>query len=309
MNWRMKGAIQKVLGVVPAGDQLHFRLQRHLGALRHLAKELEAKIEDWRLMAGHLRDAKLPLAGTRFVEMGTGWYPTFPMCLHLGGAARVDTIDLNRYLRKDLTLEAAALLDSRVPLIAEESGRPEVDVRAAYRELMGALRRGATIEEATGGVVRYRAPGDASATGLPDGTVDVVFSNSVLEHVPGEIIDRCLDEARRILRPGGVVFHSVNCGDHYAYVDRSINQLNYLRYSDHEWEKWNNRFLYQNRLRSNDFIDMARKAGFAIELDTSRPHPTRLAQLAEIEVHPRFGRYNEAQLAITSIDFIGRKPA
>jgi SAM-dependent methyltransferase len=277
--------------------------------LRHLAEELEAKIEDWRLMAGHLRDAKMPLTGTRFVEMGTGWYPTFPMCLYLSGAARVDTIDLNRYLRQDLTLEAAALVDRRLTLIAEESGRPEADVRAAYRELMSALRRGATIEEATGGVVRYRAPGDASATGLPDGTVDVVFSNSVLEHVPGAIIDRCLDEARRILRPSGVVFHSVNCGDHYAYVDRSINQLNYLRYSDHEWEKWNNRFLYQNRLRSNDFIDMARKAGFAIELDTSRPHPTRLAQLAEIEVHPRFAHYSEAQLAITSIDFIGRKPA
>ena len=309
MNWRMKGAIQKVLGVVPARDQLHFRLQRHLGALRHLAKELEAKIEDWTLMAGHLRDAKMPISGTRFVEMGTGWYPTFPLCLYLGGAARVDTIDLNRYLRKDLTLEAATLLESRVPAIAEQAGRPEADVRAAYKELIGALRRGATVEEATGGVVRYRAPGDAAATGLPNGSVDVVFSNSVLEHVRGDVIDRCFDEAMRILRPGGVIFHSVNCGDHYAYVDRSINQLNYLRYSDDEWEKWNNRFLYQNRLRSNDFVVMAKRAGFAIELDTSRPHPTRLAQLAEIKVHPRFASYSEPQLAITSIDFIGRKPS
>ncbi|MNC98583.1 hypothetical protein D3C83_165940 [compost metagenome] len=52
---------------------------------------------------------------------------------------------------------------------------------------------------------------------------------------------------------------------------------------------------------------MAREAGFTIALDTSRPHPTRLAQLAEIRVHPRFARYDEAQLAITSIDFIARK--
>ena len=308
MNWRMKGAIQKVLGMVPAGDELHYQLQRRFGGLRDLTRELDAKLEDWRLMAGHLADHGIPIQGTRFVEMGTGWYPTFPFSLYLGGAARVDTIDLNRYLRPELTVQMAAFLGRKVELIAEMAKRPVADVRTAHDDLMKALRDGATPESATGGVVRYRAPGDAAATGLPRESVDVVFSNSVLEHVPGEVIARCLEESKRILRPGGVVFHSVNCGDHYAYVDSRINQLNYLRYSDDEWSRWNNRFLYQNRLRAIDFVDMAKDAGYAIELDTSRPHPTRLAQLAEIRVHPRFSRYSEAQLAITSIDFIGRRP-
>jgi SAM-dependent methyltransferase len=308
MNWRMKGAIQKVLGFVPKGDELHYQLQRRFGGLRDLSHELDAKLEDWRLMAGHLADAGMPIQGTRFVEMGTGWYPTFPFCLYLGGAARVDTIDLNRYLRPDLTREMAKFLGRKLDVIAEMSKRSVDDVRAAHERLTVALASGASPEDATGGVVRYRAPGDAAATGLPRESVDVVFSNSVLEHVPGDIIARCFEEALRILRPRGVVFHSVNCGDHYAYVDKRINQLNYLRYSDDEWGRWNNRFLYQNRLRAIDFIDMAKDAGYAIELDTSRPHPTRLAQLAEIRVHPRFARYSEAQLAITSIDFIGRRP-
>ncbi len=308
MNWRMKGAIQKVLGLVPAGDELHYQLQRRFGGLRDLSHELEAKVEDWRLMAGHLADAGIPIQGTRFVEMGTGWYPTFPFSLYLGGAARVDTIDLNRYLRPDLTRDMVRFLGGKLDTIAELSKRPIADVRAAHDALSSALAGGASPEDATGGVVRYRAPGDAAATGLPDASVDVVFSNSVLEHVPGDVIAKCFAEAKRILRPGGVVFHSVNCGDHYAYVDKRINQLNYLRYSDDEWARWNNRFLYQNRLRAIDFVDLARDAGYAIELDTSRPHPTRLAQLAEIRVHPRFARYSEAQLAITSIDFIGRRP-
>lgn len=308
MNWRMKGAIQKVLGVVPAGDELHYQLQRRFGGLRDLSHELEAKVEDWRLMAGHLASAGIPIQGTRFVEMGTGWYPTFPFSLYLGGAARVDTIDLNRYLRPDLTRDMVRFLGGKLETIAELSKRPIADVRAAHDALASALAGGATPEDATGDVVRYRAPGDAAATGLPPGSVDVVFSNSVLEHVPGEIIAKCFAEAKRILRPGGVVFHSVNCGDHYAYVDKRITQLNYLRYSDDEWARWNNRFLYQNRLRAIDFVDLARDAGYAIELDTSRPHPTRLEQLAQIRVHPRFARYSEAQLAITSIDFIGRRP-
>ena len=182
-------------------------------------------------------------------------------------------------------------------------------MRDAHRELVAAVRRGASLEDATGGVVSYHAPSDASDTKLPDASLDAVFSNSVLEHVPGPIIERCFTEARRILRPGGIVFHSVNCGDHYAYVDRSISQLHYLRYSDAAWKRWNNEFLYQNRLRAIDFTTMAKDAGFTIELDTSRPHPTRLAELAKIEVHPDFGRYSREQLAITSIDFIGRKPS
>lgn len=308
MNWRLKGAIQKVLGVVPGGDELHFQLQRRAGGLRDPARELWLKIEDWTLMVGHLRDAGMPVRGTRFLEMGTGWYPTFPFCLYLGGAAQVHTVDLNRYLRRDLTVEAATRIERKVPTIAELSGRSIEDVFAAQQALVRAVRAGASLEEATGGVIRYRAPGDASATGLPDASLDVVFSNSVLEHVPVPVIVRCLEEARRVLRPGGVAFHSVNCGDHYAYVDRRINQLNYLRYSDEEWAFWDNRFLYQNRLRAVDFVAMARAAGFTIELDTSRPHPTRLAQLAAIPVHEKFAGYSEAELAITSVDFIGRNP-
>jgi len=86
-------------------------------------------------------------------------------------------------------------------------------------------------------------------------------------------------------------------------------QLNYLQFSDADWMKWNNRFLYQNRLRAIDFVDMARAEGFVIEIDTSRPHPLRLQQLDTIKVHPQFARYSREQLAITSIDFIGRNPS
>ena len=139
MNWRMKGAIQKVLGLVPAGDELHYQLQRRFGGLRDLSHELEAKVEDWRLMAGHLADAGIPIQGTRFVEMGTGWYPTFPFSLYLGGAARVDTIDLNRYLRPDLTRDMVRFLGGKLDTIAELSKRPIADVRAAHDALSSAL--------------------------------------------------------------------------------------------------------------------------------------------------------------------------
>ncbi|HSK01162.1 MAG TPA: class I SAM-dependent methyltransferase [Kofleriaceae bacterium] len=308
MHWRVKGGIQKVLGHVPFGERLHYELQKRAGGLRAFDRELGAKIEDWRLMVGHLRSVGVPALGTRFLEMGTGWYPTFPFCLFLGGAKSVITVDLNRYLKPELMLRMVEALARFLPVIAGATGRTEDEIATAHRALEAAVRRGATLEEATGGVVAYHAPSDASATGLVAASLDAVFSNSVLEHVPGPVIERCFAEARRILRPGGVIFHSVNCGDHYAYADRKISQLNYLQFSDDEWQIWNNAFLYQNRLRAIDFVDMARAAGFSIEVDTSRPHPLRLQQLEDVKVHPQFARYSRDQLAITSIDFIGRNP-
>ena len=44
-----------------------------------------------------------------------------------------------------------------------------------------------------------------------------------------------------------------------------------------------------------------------IEVDTSNASSERLAQLDALSVDPAFSRYTREQLAITSIDFIGRK--
>jgi len=307
MDWRIKGAIQKVLGFVPGGARVHYLLQKRGGGLTDFGRECDIKVDDWRLMMGHLRASGIALKGATLLEMGTGWYPTFPFCLYLAGAARIYTVDLNPHLKPEMTAALADRLQAHAPLIAKESGRTDAEVDLAQLALVSALREGASIEAATKGVVQYQAPADASKTGLADASVDVVFSNSVLEHVPAMVIEACFAEAKRILKPGGIIFHSVNCGDHYAYVDKGIDQLHYLQYSDSQWRKWNNDFLYQNRLRAVDFTDMAKAAGFAIEIDTSRAKPERLAVIDAMPIDAKFGGYTREQLAITSIDFVGRK--
>lgn len=308
MNWRIKGSIQRLLGHVPGGERLHFRLQRLGGGLSDFSRECDGKIEDWGLMMGHLQAAGVRVAGASVLEMGTGWYPTFPVCLFLAGAARVVTMDLNTHLDAGLTRALVGRLAGREGHLARLAGVPERDVAARRAALAGALGAGASLEAATGGAITYRAPADAAATGLPAASLDLVFSNNVLEHVPGPVVEACLAEALRILRPGAVAFHSVNCGDHYAYIDPSITQLNYLQYSEAGWRRWNNRFLYQNRLRAVDFVQMALRAGFQIELDTSRAKPELLERLDTMRVHPEFSRYPREQLAVTSVDLIARKP-
>jgi SAM-dependent methyltransferase len=203
----------------------------------------------------------------------------------------------------------AERLGHHLPLITQLADCDPAQLVARHAELLETLATGGSLAEATRGAITYRAPCDAAATELADASFDCVFSNSVLEHIPRNVIAACFAESRRLVKPGGIVFHSVNCGDHYAYFDRSIDQLHYLQYSEAAWAKWNNAFLYQNRLRAIDLTGMAKRAGFMIEIDTSRPHPDRLRQLDAIRIDPHFARYSRDQLAITSIDFVGRKPA
>ncbi len=312
MHWRLKGLAQKALGVLPGGQALHYRLQRRLGGLRDFRREFDSKVEDWTIMARHLRDAGLSLPGARCFELGTGWYPTFPLACTMAGAARVDTFDLNPHLKGDLVRACVLALGDHVEAIAEAAGVEPAQVaqrHAALCEALQCMDDPRDLGTLSAGVIRYHAPADATRTALADGSVDVAFSNSVLEHVPADALAPLYREAMRVLRPGGLMFHSVNCGDHYAYVDRGVHQLNYLRYGDRAWSLWNNAFLYQNRLRVDAFLDTARDAGFDLVLDTSNTRPERLAQLQAMPVHPRFAHVPPERLCITTVDFIGRKPS
>ena len=309
MHWRIKGIVQKILGIHPGGAALHCRLQQRFGGLSDFSGELATKVDDWTIMARHLRAAGKPIDGARFFEIGTGWYPTFPLACFLAGAARVTTCDLSRHMQPHLLRRCVAELADFLEVISEASGTAIAGVRQRHQRVQALLAEGPDLEAATSGAIRYLAPADATRSGLADGEVDVVFSNSVLEHVPPDVITAMYRESRRILAPGGVMFHSVNCGDHYAYVDSRVGALNYLRYSERAWKFWNNAFLYQNRLRAHDFVDAAAAAGFEIILDTSTPRPQRLQELARIRIHPQFSHVPAEKLCITSVDFIAQTAA
>lgn len=308
MYWKLKAQIQRMLSVAPAGNWLHYQLQRRFGGLRNFNREFDIKVDDWKLMLLRLHEQGVSITGKRLFEIGSGWYPTFPLACYLGGAAKVTTVDLNRHMKPELLQACAQRLGNSTSAISEATGIDEASVKARHSHLIDSLRDSSDLAKATQGVVDYRAPMDATKVDLGPGQIDCIFSNSVLEHVPPMVIDAMYVEAMRILGEDGIMFHSVNCGDHYAYVDRSIHQLHYLRYSDAEWARWNNAFLYQNRMRAHEFVERAQSAGFTIELNTARASNTRLAQLASTPVHDQFSGIPAEKLCITSVDFIARKP-
>ena len=304
MNWRIKGVVQGLLSRVPGGGIVNNHLQTTLGNLRDFEANVDAKvIADWLVQMEHMHELGVHPQGLDYLEVGTGWYPTLPICYSLAGARSCRTYDVTRHLTSKMTFRMLRRIEIHLPAIAEASFRPLGEVQAAYSSLCNTN----TVEKLlhTAGI-EYFAPHDAADSGLPDSSVDVVFSNSVLEHVPADAILRIMRETRRILRKGGLAIHSANCGDHYAYFDRGITPINYLTYPERQWSKWNNRLLYQNRLRPSDFLDLAEQSGLRIVLDKSKPNPKLLSVLPTLEIAPEFRRYPPEQLASTSIGFVAQ---
>lgn len=305
MNWRIKGLIQNTLSAVPGGVYVNTKLQRLVGNLRNFEANIDKKVVgDWLVLLSHMRELKIDPAGMDYLEVGTGWYPTLPICYSLVGARSCRTYDVQRHMSEALTFRMLARLEAHLPEIAAAGNRELSEVQASY----ATLRRCRTLGELLdSGRIEYVAPGDASKTGLPARSVNVVFSNSVLEHVPAETIKAIMKESFRVLCPGGLAIHSANCGDHYAYFDRGITQINYLSFSEEDWKRWNNSLLFQNRLRPQDFLAMAEDAGLSIRLAKHEPNPKLLAALAGMKIAAEFKKYSPEQLAATSIDFVAQR--
>ena len=307
MNWRVKGIVQKALSTTPGGTQINDILQRTVGGLQDVEATVDSKVvDDWIVLARQLRELNVSITDAVLVEVGTGWFPVLPLCFALAGARTCHTFDVSRHLNTRLTSRAIARLKVHLPRIADTAGASLREVQERYDHLSGSAEIPGALARAG---VRYHAPADAARTGLGNRMIDAVFSNSVFEHVPGEAIAAILRETARILKPDGVSLHSVNCGDHYAYFDRSITPINYLKFSDRQWRLWNNRLLYQNRLRPSDFLRFAEDAGLQVVHSQFTAKERLLELLPTLGVAEQFRQYDPEQLCATSIDFAGRPRA
>lgn len=301
-RWQVKALTQSALSRMPGGSVLNTVLQRAAGGRRDLDAHIDSKVvDDWQVHARLLRQHGLQLTDLELVEIGTGWLPVLPLCFALAGARRCHSFDLRQLLERHSLAATVARLEHHLPLIAALADQPLEHVRERHRRLTDAWPTDALLAHA--GFV-YHAPADATTTGLPAASVDVVFSNSVLEHVAPAVIDALMREAARIVRPGGIVSHSINCGDHYAYFDRSITPLNYLKYSAEKWRRWNNELLYQNRLRPCDFIASTEAGGLRVLARHWHPRPQLLEQLPESAIAADFRHYGREDLCATSVDII-----
>jgi hypothetical protein len=282
--------------------------QATLGGRRDLAHFVHTRVEgDWFVWLDVLARLDFDLGDRTVLEVGTGWLPVLPLCAALSGVRRVVTVDIERKLQLTSIPRLVAELERWLPLLADRSRQALTDVTRRHdRLLRAAADGGEAVLQASG--IDYHAPADARRLRLGDGSMDLICSNSVLEHVRPEILQGLMHASARMLAPGGRVLHSVNCADHYAYADRRIGPLHYLRYSDWRWRLWNPPMQYQNRLRAPAFVAAARTAGLEVDLEERTVREELVAALPGMPLDPAFRDLSPEDLCATSVTFSARKP-
>ncbi|HEY2587514.1 MAG TPA: class I SAM-dependent methyltransferase [Tepidisphaeraceae bacterium] len=308
IHWKLKAHTLAVLSRVPAGRRVYHRLQR-LGRTTNLAVD-ESLRRSFEVIA-LARDAGMdPAAGGTWLEVGTGWRPFLPFILYLLGAERVITLDVNPWLTARYAFETFVALEGQLDRLAAEMGTSAGAVRIRYHTARCRATRLPELLRVCN--IEYRCPGDAGATGLADGSVDVVCSSNVLEHIPPSELDRIHRESLRILRDGGLVVHRFNPADHFSHFDSRITSANFLRYSARQWRWYGGTGLaYHNRLRCCEHEQLFRQAGFAIDVSRVRMDQKALEAIASgtLRVHPDFAGFLAEELAADYMWIVGAKAA
>ena len=110
--------------------------------------------------------------------------------------------------------------------------------------------------------IYYIAPYDATKIHLSDKSIDACISTNTLEHIPKFEIILIFSELYEKLKDEGIVSLIIDYSDHYAHTDNNISLLNFLKYSQHQWKRYNHKIHFQNRLRHYEYIAIFEKIGF-----------------------------------------------
>ncbi len=292
VGWKTKAFVQGALSHLPAGKNWNQAIQRHI--TKSLVLDQAKFRTKLGFARGHWRNlarAKNRRESPEVLELGTGRFPIVPLYMFLCGAARVVSLDIIGLLRDDTVRDTLLMYRSHLAEGHLPEARPE---RA--RQLLQAIAAG---ECCLGMDILPRfhietVIGDASHTGLPAHTFDLLASNTTLEHIPREMLRAILAHFGDLARPGAMMSHFIDMRDHYAEWDHSITVYNFLRYSQADWRWFNNSLLYQNRLRISDYRSLHAQAGW--DMVWEEADPGSASELDRVPLASEFRRYAEEDL-------------
>jgi SAM-dependent methyltransferase len=312
MNWKLKAKIQNLISLLPdsLSYSIYYWIQRNFGSLR------ESKLNPTSRLIGGIETVKRleqvgrSPVGSTFLEVGTGRKINTPLAFWLLGAEKIITVDLNPYLKEELVRED---LDYIVKNKSEIEGlfgnrifNDRLNVLLEFIESPYELKNLLKFIN-----IEYIAPGDASRLNLSESSIDFHTSYTVLEHISPEIIKAILKEGQRILKKDGLFIHKIDYSDHFSHSDKSISSINFLQFSDDDWDKIaGNRYMYMNRLRHDDFVSLFLALGNLVLLDEVNQDSdvVKLLEFNKTKLHSRFSQKTKEVLAISSSWIIACKP-
>lgn len=310
MNWKLKANIQKIVSLLPyfISYPVYYYIQRNFGLLK---KEKINPIIG--LIAGietckKIQKLDLSPIGGIFLELGTGRRINTPLAFWLLGAQKVITVDLNPYLKSELIKEDINYIRVNQPSIEKLFGGCIIKNR--LNSLIEFTNSEYTIVELLRFCgIEYISSADATNLPLSSKCIDFYTSYTVLEHIPSNVLTEIFKEGNRVIKNSGSFIHRIDYSDHFSHSDKSISSINFLQFTDSEWDKIaGNRYMYMNRLRHDDFLALFNEANHNIllqEPNIDKQIPD-LINRQGLQLDQRFLSKPESVLATTGSWFVSQ---
>lgn len=275
--WWAKVATKIVLSRLPVG----YRFWKAIGIFEHGAMDQAAYAV--KVFRSHFAAAPPP-PGFVGLELGPGDSVASALVARAYGASLVHLIDVGAFALREPAIYRAVVDELR------RQGLP-LDVPLNDFDAMLAACNG-----------RYGTAGLQSLREVPDASVDRVWSQAVLEHVPRADFLETMREVRRVLKTDGVATHEVDLRDHLG------GALNNLRFEDHVWERpaFARSGFYTNRIRYGEMLALFEEAGFRVEV--TRREEWEMLPTPRERLAPRFRRLPPADLRVSTF-FAVLRPA
>ena len=170
------------------------------------------------------------------------------------GKSLAQNLYLSNFVKKQFVVDLYPMIDfqlvdsERQQLLEKENLRSRVKIK--------------TQKDMEHYGIYYMAPYDATKIHLSDKSIDACISTYTLEHIPKFDIFLIFSELYKKLKDEGIVSLIIDYSDHYAHTDNNISLMNFLKFSNHQWKRYNHKIHFQNRLRHYEYIDIFEKIGF-----------------------------------------------
>jgi len=277
INWKFKSALLQFIDIAKLNWLLFFFQERVTKRASKTAASVRNEwVEHHRIFAQQLTQKQILL------EIGAG--------KNMGQNLVLSTLFEKQYVVDITPMFSPRLTDRARQAVSEEF----------------ALRSSSTIKSTPDlieyGIV-YKAPFPAARVVelLGGRGADAMASTNTFEHIPEAEIDEVIRKLHDALDDNGLCSIIIDYSDHYSHTDPTIGPLNFLRFSDKQWDKHNHLCHYQNRLRHPQYIAAFASAGFDVEV----VRVTRSSDKMPDYIHEEFRVLED--LDATSAHFLLRK--
>jgi len=129
---------------------------------------------------------------------------------------------------------------------------------------------------------------------IPDNSIDIIFSNAVLEHIEPDQIALMMSESYRVLKRGCSAKHRVDLRDHIN------DEFKHLRFSAKMWESkfMRNGGTNLNRLEMSEYVRLGEAAGLTCQVVANG----NFISATRMRIHSSLDKWNKSKGSYPGFD-------